>query len=36
MSNNEISRRRLVKYLALAGGAVLASGGAAGVGARSK
>jgi inosose dehydratase len=30
MSNNEISRRKFVKDLALAGGAVLASGGAAG------
>jgi inosose dehydratase len=36
MSNNEISRRKFVKDLALAGGAVLAGGGAAGAGDRSE
>jgi inosose dehydratase len=36
MSNNTITRRRFVKDLALAGGAVLASGGAATIGARSR
>jgi len=36
MSNNTITRRRFVRDLALAGGAVLAGGGAAGAGARSK
>jgi len=36
MSNNTITRRRFVKDLALAGGAVLAGGGAAGAGARGR
>jgi len=36
MSNNEISRRRFVKNLALAGGAALAGGGASGAGERRK
>ncbi len=36
MSNNTISRRRFVKDLALAGGAVLAGGGSAGAGKRSE